>query len=388
MPTQPRLSYLQTRAFPALVWILAAVFASAVGWWSVEKLGVAPESPWRPFPNLPWLDGFARWDSYWYRSIADVGYGFELGEQSNYAFFPGYGVALWAVGSIVGDYFLGGVIAAAMAALASLYLFQQWLQQFLHVSARTSSLVALAFGPSSFYLAGVAYSESLFLASALGAFVLIEKRRPVAAALAALPAMVTRPIGIALMLGLTLRSFELVSVSVDAPSSDRWSQWSRSPLKWVLLSLPGLAVYPIYLWITEGDPFLFIEAGAGWGHGLDLSTILKVEMIGSTGNRLLQVAIVVQLAILVLAFICLPAVGRMFGRGYVAFCAVAILLPALVRPTLLGVGRYVLLAFPIFAVVAETLRRDLPRARWIALAVSVAAFGLQFSLFVRWVFVG
>ena len=98
--------------------------------------------------------------------------------------------------------------------------------------------------------------------------------------------------------------------------------------------------------------------------------------------------LVVQIAVLVVAVASLASVRRALGSPYVVYSALVMLLPAIARPLQLGVGRHVLVAFPVFAVVAMNLRRDLPRARWLILLASVLAFGFQFSLFARWYFVG
>ncbi|MDH5373285.1 MAG: mannosyltransferase family protein, partial [Acidimicrobiia bacterium] len=194
------------RAEPVLVWAAAAAIAAVVGWFSLSHMRLAPAFPWQAFPDELWLDGFSRWDSFWYRSIADGGYGFTLGDQSNYAFFPGYPIAMWALGTIVRDFDLGGILSSSAFAIGSLYLFRAWIEEIAPDSASIGGVVALALGPSAFYLAGVAYSESLFLISALAAFLLLERGRPLAASLVAIPALVTRPVGIALVVALLLRS--------------------------------------------------------------------------------------------------------------------------------------------------------------------------------------
>ena len=65
--------------------------------------------------------------------------------------------------------------------------------------------------PYAFYLYGTVYADALFVAASIGAFVLLERNRPwVAGGVGAL-ATAGRPIGIAVLVGLTVRAVELAA---------------------------------------------------------------------------------------------------------------------------------------------------------------------------------
>jgi hypothetical protein len=376
------------RLLPLFIWIAAALLVAVVGWWSLTQMRISTGVPWRAFPEQPWLDGLARWDSFWYFSIADVGYGYALDSQTNYAFFPGFPVVMWAVGSLVGDFYLGGIIASSVFAIVSLYLFSAWLREVAPRENPIGPMVALMFGPTAFILAGVAYSESLFLASAIASFLLLERGRPLAAGFAVLPALATRPLGFALVVGLVIRSMELHPTGSSSGPLDRVRDWARGPQVWILTAVLGLGVYPLFLWFTAGDPLVFLTAGAeGWGHGLELETVLKTGGPVSNPYPEFGAVVAIHAVVLLVSMVALGTVKRTFGLGYAVYAAIAIVLPTFVRPSWIGIGRYALIAFPVWAAVALILNRDLPRVRWIVLAGSVAAFILQFSLFARWYFV-
>ena len=91
-------------------------------------------------------------------------------------------------------------------------------------------------------------------------------------------------------------------------------------------------------------------------------------------------------------------VVRRLGWGYGAYTAVALLMPAVPSANFLGMGRYILAAFPCFAVVAAAmggvltpgkLRRPKLRLQLAAIWLVVSTIGLGFmmTLYARWWFI-
>ena len=72
------------------------------------------------------------------------------------------------------------------------------------LTARSAALfaAALLLFPYAWYLYGAVYADALFVLCAIGAFYLVEKDRPVLAGLVAAVATATRPVGIAMVIGL------------------------------------------------------------------------------------------------------------------------------------------------------------------------------------------
>jgi hypothetical protein len=73
-------------------------------------------------------------------------------------------------------------------------------------------------------------------------------------------------------------------------------------------------------------------------------------------------------------------VWRRFGAGYGIYVAAAVLVPAVSTDDFMGTGRYMLAAFPVFALVGSTLSTA-PRARWVYATASSTALVLGTSLF-------
>jgi len=75
---------------------------------------------------------------------------------------------------------------------------------------------------------------------------------------------------------------------------------------------------------------------------------------------------------LTIAFLVLvPKVARRFGWAYGAFTLMAVAVPAVGSKDFVGLGRYLVAAFPVFALVGEWLSR---RSPWVRRAILAACF--------------
>jgi Gpi18-like mannosyltransferase len=156
-----------------------------VGLWAVASFplttGNGPWQEWQQRVSEPWLAILSRWDSRWYYYVALDGYSYDPIAQSTVSFAPLLPVLMWVVAHVAGrpdaeGLLVAGVVVANAALLVLLgYLFvltrRTWGRV---VGART--LVCLLVFPTSFFLSAV-YSESLFLALAVAAFVYAEEDR-------------------------------------------------------------------------------------------------------------------------------------------------------------------------------------------------------------------
>jgi hypothetical protein len=126
----------------------------------------------------------------------------------------------------------------------------------------------------------------------------------------------------------------------------------------------------VYLWIRFGDPLAFSAAQAGWDQPFGMRTILKVDLLRMILDGDSYVVRLVPQAVATLVFLALvPKVVRRFGWAYGAYTLVVLGVPALGSSTFQGTGRYLLAAFPVFAVIAEWLV-DRPLLAWVAVVIS------------------
>jgi hypothetical protein len=95
-----------------------------------------------------------------------------------------------------------------------------------------------------------------------------------------------------------------------------------------------------------------------------------------TGYRF---AILVQAVVTLVALIAVPFVARRLGAAYGAYTLLAVLLPALATKDFQGMGRYMLGAFPLFALVgmllAERPKLRLPVLGAAGALLVIGAFG-------------
>ena len=255
------------------------------------------------------------------------------------------------------------------------------------------SVVALAFFPTSFFL-GAVYTESLFLAFALGAWWAARVRRDlVLAGLLAAGAAVTRNVGVLLIVPLMLE-WRRQGGSFAAPQ-----------VAALLAPVVALGCFALFLGRTFGDPALLVTAAQGvWERSFAFPVATVVDsvraangawpavpevFVGSGTEASFAASHIWNLAALA------PRGGAAVGRrrlvpaGLTAYAGVVVALPVLTpSPGLLlwSTPRYVLSAFPLFIVLGAVLAAR-PRSAPVWMAASAAAGAVLCALFVtfRWV---
>ena len=349
------------KAFLAVALLLALVVATA------GLLG--PRGDYSIHPKVPAesvLGGWLSYDGSWYVDIADHGYFYSPGQQSSVAFFPAYPIAVRALGGPLGSAALAAVVVTLLSGLASIALFWRWLRARVGSPGREIAVALLLLYPYAWFLYGAAYSDALFLAATIAAFVLAERGKLTAAGLAGAVATAARPVGIAVLIGLVV----LVVTRRRAHAAPLRMRDSR-----VLAAGGGLLAWCAYLWARFGDPFAFVavQSAPGWDQGAGPHTWLKVRFFEQLAHgdpwyasRLLAQA---GLAVLFIAFV--PSVVRRFGWGYGAYTITVLAIPLVGSGDFQGMGRYLLAAFPVFAAIGAALA-DRPRLVTYAITTSSA----------------
>ena len=360
------------------VWI---VVAASAAWLPVYK--AARAGRWGFFPGRPWLGGWVRFDGAWYRTIALDGYWFRPGHPSAVAFFPSYPLLMRAGGVVTGNVLIAGIAITACAGLFAAVLFERWASVFVGRQAAWTGLALLLVYPYAFYLYGAVYSDALFLAAAIGAFVLLEHDHPVAAGVVGIIALAGRPVGVALLLGLVVRALELRHTENTARRRPRWR------ISGVLIAIAGLVGWCGYLWERFGDPFAFVAVERAWHQEPGLRTWFKIKFFEDLTQIHRPVQWLVYLAhpaVTLVAFALVPVVWRRFGRGYGSYTAAVLLIPAVSTSNFWSMGRYALAAFPCFAVAGACLT-GYPKRRRVVYAGSAVLLVSLSSLFARGVYV-
>ncbi|MEX1218460.1 MAG: mannosyltransferase family protein [Acidimicrobiales bacterium] len=326
-----------------------------------------------------WFGGFARWDAEWYRTIAREGYVYYPDVQSSIAFWPTYPVVIrlfsWAFPSI----FITGTVITVFAGATAVVLLRKWAKVFVSTEVAITSVVLLCVFPYSWYLYGVVYSDALFVATAIGAFYLVERDKYFWAGIVGIAATAGRPAGLVVAIALVLRVIERRNQAQGALGlrelfSPRSLTRADTP---IFFSLAGVGAWCIFLWVRFGDPFLFatIQESTGWDQGAGLSTWLKFRLIEELQRHPFAwstVGLVAHGLVVLGALLLLPRVQRRFGWAYAAYTLGLVSLPLLGSKDFFGAGRYLLPAFPCIVIAAELLVAR-PKLRLAVLPLSLVA---------------
>jgi hypothetical protein len=341
------------------------------------------------------LEGWYRFDGVWYRSIATDGYFFRGDEaQSSVAFFPVYPLVMRAFQSVFGgDAAAWGIFITLLSGLTVALCFYRWCVPRVGQTSARYALAVLLLWPYGWYLYGAVYADALFIALVIGAFTLLERDRIVLATALGAIATATRPVGVAVVVGLFVRQLERDGV-FSLPRLDRGRVAERPPnppegrLRLIrfdlsilrarnalpLLSTAGLVCYVIYQAVKFGEPFAFAiaERAPGWELNPGPRTWFKVSFFERVQNlpdgvvytNALAVQALLAIGLLTLTF----RVGRSFGWGYAAYLAMVLAIPLLSSKDFQGIGRYCLSAFPAFAVVGQFLAKRQQLANGVLIA--------------------
>ncbi|UZN03002.1 glycosyltransferase family 39 protein [Cellulomonas sp. S1-8] len=395
--------------------VVAAAFTVLVVALSVV-VALSTRAQRRQDPELlgpSWLDGWYQYDAAWYLGIVRGGYSYSPGQQSSVAFFPAYPLSVGALGDVLGDHQVAGQLLTVLCGLVAVVLFALWARRRLPRRSAVMAVAVLLLYPYAFFLYGPMYADALFLLSAVLAFVLLERRWYLAAGLVGAVATAGRPVGVAVAVGLVVRTLEILaedrraareaaseagSEVASVPASEVVSEAGgaveavapggvdAAPVRpgWrdlvaavrdvrlrhvgVLVSGLGLVGWCVYLWLAFGHPLAFVEveSAPGWNQGVGPRTWFKIVYAGTLIKGPYDVALLLTLQALacLCAVLLLRRVQRLFGWGYAAFTAVVLLIPIIGTKDFMGTGRYVLVAFPVLAAAGDFLATR--SRRWVA----------------------
>ncbi|MGH3002129.1 MAG: mannosyltransferase family protein [Gaiellaceae bacterium] len=338
-------------------------------------------------------DVWARWDSYWFIRIAHHGYDVAAGAPAFYPLYPGL---VAAVGRIfLGHYVLAGLVVSLLATLGSFVLLERLTTRLLGPDVARRSVLFLAIFPMSLFLQAV-YSESIFLFVAIAAFLAAERRSFLLAGFCCGLALLARPTGLAVLLG-------LIVLALRSPRRLR-------DLAALAIVVPVFAIFPLVLWIQTGHPFTFLHverlwyrqtatlgpvgglweaARAAWGSILQLTigsnTHWYWEPVSPDHFAALNLESTLFFGFAVMLGI---VAWRKLGAPYGLMALASVIAPT-AEPThtlpLLSMPRFTLVAFPIFIALAALCTS--PRTERIVVGVSATLLGVAVVQWALWQFV-
>lgn len=351
--------------FPLLLWAVTRASLLLFGWMS---LWLAPGGPRDAFPHeaaalrpYPALEALCRWDCGWYLRIAEHGYSSSVDAN----IWPLYPLAARALAVLTRMPVPFALLAVSNAACLGAYVLVY------RVFARAEGEQAARWGLALFaafpfaYFQGCAYPESMMVLFSAWAIWLADRGRPLWA-------------GAMLGVGALARHMVILAGAATLGAQLRQHGFSFVKRRGVFgLVLPFLlvALYPLTLWLSIGQPLAFATARVnGWGE-VAWWSVLHPLLAHNPDGRYTVYAI----------FSLVPGVGVAFlfaRRRWELGAFAALLMIVCWAIGAEALGRYAAGCWPAFLPLGVFLAR---RPLWQAPAVAFFALfqGLFFFLFIH-----
>lgn len=327
---------------------------------------------WSDFTQKPgWniVDLHNRWDSYWYLDIAKNGYYIRPGqyELANVAFFPVYPALIKAMGTVLlGNFVLAGwLISLAALSGAAIYLYKLVKEFHPGVDPEPVLIFMLVF-PTAFFL-NVIYTESLFLFISLACFYYCFKKNFLAAGIFGFIGAITHSNGVFLFLPLVWQYYKSFGFKIN-----------KNVL--ALASVPvGSSLFFIYHYFKFHDLFLFFKYESRWGRNFNINWD-HLQFFSHPADVNIAIDIGFTILSIVATYFVFKKISALYG-----FYMSGTVLSALTSGTMMSMGRYLLILFPLFILLAS-FKNKLFRGYW--LFASVMFLALDIILWVNYYWAG
>jgi len=311
----------------------------------------------------------SRWDSNWYLDIEKNGYYRKTDDTlSNIVFFPLYPLLIKGVSLVLNNPAFSAWLISSVFLILSCSLLYKFVQKFHKDSDPMLAVVLLLLFPTAFFLNAV-YTESLFLFLSLAAFYLAFDKKYFWAGAIGFFASLTRITGILLFLPLI----------IDLLAKEGFNKNSLKNSLLLFLIPLGTACFFAYHWIYFGDPFLFFKVENAWGRSFAINWDHFIfSSSASFANFLLDTSYLL-FGLAITAYLCKL---KKFAYAVYTISTIAI---AISTGTLMSIGRYILILFPIY-IIGASMKNEFAKYSWIIISVMLMA--LNTFLFVNWYWAG
>lgn len=380
---------------PAVAFAATRLLLVAVGYVVLTLFPANPVELWQGivFPGNNVIDGFVRWDSFWYEAIVNPNPRFLPSGHSSANFFPLYSWTSWVVslplGTVIDQekaFYIAGILVSLSAFLLALKAVMRLATHLAGADVAVRAVWLIAVFPFSFFFSAV-YADALyFCLSAWSLTFAYEGRWRAACALATMAAM-TRIPGLALFPAIVLEylrrhDFNLRSLGEEIPS--------------LLILAAGPIIILSYNEWRYGDPLAFLYARQqGWNRASGFTAFVRdynyflrgsLSSCGSVRDCLLDfepTRLVLgywYLALIPTTIGLVVYARRTLGVGLIVWVLLSVAMASL--NGLDGTGRFTAVLFPAFIALATLLRS---RMAFLAVCAAFVPFLiLFFAQFARW----
>ena len=290
-----------------------------------------------PYPNA-WLGLWQRFDVNWYMSVAENGYGSIPGDDHYPPLFP---LLIRLTKPIFGNAFIAGLV---ISHLATLYALKLLLDLFSKNLAGRNTLLYFLIYPTSFYLFS-AYTESVFLVTALLALSAMQKRSWGWAGFWVFCAISTRLQGVALLLPMVYLMWK-----DDTPLLGKLQHWAG-----LAFAGTGMLFY-LFLRSTQVTGTAIPLSEPAWHARLVLPwktyAYAVQTLLSGEGNYIDLLNWFVMTLFIVLLLIGWRKTPMEYNL-YTAFSLLIILTRIVETQPLISMSRYSLTLFPVFLTIGS-----------------------------------
>lgn len=340
-----------------------------------QRFAFTPQFPYSDSFLLPsqlprWMWSFANFDGVHYLNIVQHGYM----AQFTQAFFPLYPLTVKFFGRVLllrndfASLIIIGQFVSFISLLATLVVFHKLVELDFNKNIAIKALWFLLIFPTSFYF-GALYTESFFLCLVILSFWFARQKKWWLSSLCASLASATKITGVMLLFPLLWEYVRDSSTTNIVHNHKKFilheilrcvKKILRSPIIYVVPI--GLIVYMLYLQLSFHDPLYFWHAQSAFGAQrssdtliFPLQTLYRYLKILTSVSYTQQGFWVALYEFAITTFVIgLIALGHRLKlrSAYLLFSWLSLLIP-LMTGTLSSMPRYVLIAFPIYLVLAN-----------------------------------
>lgn len=359
----------------AIGWL---IIVNVIGLVSVNRFKLGPDNAYLWIPtekynqHQSWniISIHSRWDSNWYQDLVKNGYERKTNDTlSNLVFFPSYPsimkvISIFTAGDLV---FSGWIVSSLFLVLSCMLLFK-FVKKFHKEADPLQSVFLLLIFPTAFFLNAV-YTESLFLFLSLATFYFAFEKKYFWAGVFGFFAALTRISGILLFLPILLQF--ITTEGYDFRTLKK---------TWPIMLIPaGTALFFLYHWIYFGSPLLFFKIESAWGRSFSLNT---EHFIFFSRASLANFSLDIFYLLFGLFIIGYLLKLKKYPYALYVFSTIGV---AIASGTLMSIGRYILVLFPIY-IVGASIKNEITKYLWIIISAMLMA--LNTYLFVNWYWAG
>lgn len=340
LPTAAHKEWRHSAVVAALVRVAFITIAVLATWYLSGEQGT---------PATGIFDMWRRWDAHHLLTLAEFGYTAPESDAHAAAFFPMFPLTVRPfLMAGIAPVPAGMLVALLASIVAGAYLYRL-AEEELGQGSGSRAVLYLSLFPTAVFLVAP-YSESLFLAGAIGAFYHARRERWELVSIPAAVAMASRAAGLFLLAGLVVefvRQKDFTGLRVATAGAA------------LAVAILPLLAYGAFLSQAMGDPFEFLDAQeSGWGRRF-VGPITSFSVTWGTWNEgyptnwLLAWRVEIAAAALGVVFTLWAAVRREWGYAVYMGATLAVLMTS---TWYYSVPRMLLSLFPIYLLLAAATR--------------------------------